>query len=63
MRLVGSEMCIRDRLYTAGVIRLIPLRTHLMVADALTKSLPDPVLAKHREVMMGHTPFYARLLH
>jgi hypothetical protein len=50
-------------LYTAGVIRLIPLRTHLMVTDALTKSLPGPVLAKHREVMMGNTPFYARLLH
>jgi hypothetical protein len=50
-------------LYTAGVMRLIPLRTHLMVADALTKSLPGPALSQHREVMMGHAPFYARILH
>jgi hypothetical protein len=50
-------------LYTAGVMKLIPLRTHLMVADALTKSLPGPVLTQHREVMLGHTPFFARLLH
>jgi hypothetical protein len=50
-------------LYAAGVMRLIPLRTHLMVADALTKSLPGPVLTQHREFMLGHTPFYARLLH
>jgi hypothetical protein len=34
-----------------------------MVADALTKSLPGPVLTQHREVMLGHTPFYVRLLH
>ena len=50
-------------LYTAGVMKLIPLRTHLMVADALTKSLPGPALSKHRDVMMGHMPFFARLLH
>ena len=40
-------------LYTAGIMRLNPLRTHLMVADALTKSLPDPALTQHREVMLG----------
>jgi hypothetical protein len=58
-------------LYAAGVVRLIPLWTHLMVADTLTKSLPSPVLNQgqedsaplDREVMLGHTPFYARLLH
>ena len=33
------------------------------ISDALTKSLPGPVLTQHREVMLGHTPFYARLLH
>jgi hypothetical protein len=49
--------------YAAGVMKLIPLRTHLMVADALTKSLPGPVLTQHREVMLGHAPFFARLLH
>ena len=50
-------------LYAAGVMKLIPLRTHLMVADALTKSLPGPVLTQHREVMLGHAPFFTRLLH
>jgi hypothetical protein len=50
-------------LYAAGVMHLIPLRTHLMVADTLTKSLPGPVLTHHREVMFGHTPFFVRLLH
>jgi hypothetical protein len=34
-----------------------------MVADTLTKSLPGPVLTQNREVMLGHTPFFARLLH
>ncbi len=43
-------------LYAAGVMKFIPLRTHLMVADALTKSLPGPVLKQYREVMFGHTP-------
>eukprot|EP00001_Collodictyon_triciliatum_P054709 09753_4 len=47
------------KLYVAGVMRLIPLRTHLMVADTRSKSLPDPVLTQRREVMLGHTPFYA----
>jgi hypothetical protein len=50
-------------LYAAGVMRLIPLRTHLMVADTLNKSLPAPVLTQHHEVMFGHTPFCVRLLH
>jgi hypothetical protein len=50
-------------LYTAGVMRLIPLRTHLMVADVLTNNLPGPALSQHREVMLGHAPFYARILH
>ena len=44
-----------------GVLRLIPLRTHLMMADALTKSQPTPAHAKHRAVMMGHAPFSARV--
>jgi hypothetical protein len=49
----------------AGLIKLIPLGTHDMVADALTKSLPAPALTSHREIMMGHQrfqPFYARSL-
>ena len=44
------------------VLRLVPLRTHLMVADALTKSLPSPAHIKHRDVMLGRVPFAARSL-
>jgi hypothetical protein len=29
----------------------------LMVAGALTKSLPSPAHIKHREIMLGHVPF------
>ena len=43
-------------------LRLVPLRTHLMVADALTKSLPSPAHIKHRDVMLGRVPFAARSL-
>jgi hypothetical protein len=50
-------------LYTVGVMKLIPLRTHLMIADAHTKSLAGPALSRHRDILMGHTSFYARLLH
>ncbi len=59
------DICVHFclELYAAGVMKFIPLRTHLMVADALTKSLPSPVLTQHREVMIGHTPFFTRLLH
>jgi hypothetical protein len=42
-------------LYAAGVMKLIPLPTHLMVADVLTKSLLGPVLTQYREVMLGYT--------
>jgi hypothetical protein len=31
---------VRD-MVAADVLKLVPLRTHLMVADALTKSLPS----------------------
>ena len=44
------------------VLRLVPLRTHLMFADALTKSLPSPAHIKHRDVMLGRVPFAARSL-
>jgi hypothetical protein len=47
---------VRD-MVAAGVIKLVPLRTHLMVADALTKSLPSPAHIKHRDIMLGHVPF------
>jgi hypothetical protein len=56
-------------LVLSGVLRLVALRTHLMFADALTKSLPGPAHIQHRGVMFGTTPFgphdtfSARLLH
>ena len=46
-----------------GFVKLIPLRTHKMVADALTKSLPSPAFIGHRRVMMGQTPFALKFLH
>ena len=47
---------VRD-LVAQKVIKLIPLRTHKMVADQLTMSLPAPAHAKHRDVMIGCAPF------
>jgi hypothetical protein len=38
---------VRDMM-AAGVIKLVPLRTHLMVLDALTKSLPSPARVMSR---------------
>jgi hypothetical protein len=52
---------VRD-MVAAGILKLVPLRTHLMVADALTKSLPSPAHIKHRDIMLGHVPFAARTL-
>ena len=42
---------------------LVSLRTHKMVADALTKSLPSRAFVGHRQIMIGHVPFVACLLH
>jgi hypothetical protein len=50
---------VRD-LIAQQVLKLVPRRTNLMVADALTKSLPSPAHAKHRDVMIGRIPFCAR---
>ena len=44
-----------------GVLNLVSLRAHLMMADALTKAVPTPTHAKHRAMMMGHAPFSARI--
>jgi hypothetical protein len=52
---------VRD-LVAQQVMKLIPLRTHKMVAGGLTKSLPAPALVKHREDMIGRVPFCARSL-
>ena len=45
----------------SGVV-LVPLRTHKMVADALTKSLQSPAFVGHHQIMTGHASFAARLL-
>ena len=52
---------VRD-LVAQQVLKLVPLLTNLMVTDALTKSLPSPAHAKHRDVMIGRIPFCARTL-
>ena len=52
---------VRD-LVAQSVLKLKPLRTSLMVADALTKSSPAPAHAKHRNVMIGRVPFSVRTL-
>ena len=41
------------KLVKAGFVKLIPLRTHKMVANALTKSLSSPAFIGHRRVMIG----------
>ena len=53
---------IRD-LCLGNLVKLVSLRTNLMVADALTKNLPDPGLERYLIVMMGHSDFPVRLLH
>ena len=46
----------------ANIVKHIPLRTHKMVADALTKSLPSPVFIAHRKVMLGQVSFSLKFL-
>ena len=50
-------------LVKAGFVKLIPLRIHKMVADALTKSLPSLTFIGHRRVIMGQAPFALKFLH
>ena len=50
-------------LVKASFVKFIPLRTHTMVADALTKSLLSSAFIGHRRVMMGQTPFALKFLH
>ena len=52
---------VRD-LVAQQVLKLVPLRTNLMLADARTKSLPAPAHAKHRDIMIGGVPFCVRTL-
>ena len=41
-RHIDIRQCFVCELVEAGIVRLIPLHTHKIVADALTKSLPSP---------------------
>jgi len=61
-RHIDIRMYFVRELVLAGFLKLVPLRTHKMVADALTKSLPSPAFIGHSQIMTGHTPFAARLL-
>ena len=55
------EYYVRE-LVLARFLELVPLRTHKMVADALTKSLPSPDFIGHSQIMTGHASFAARVL-
>jgi len=46
----------------ARFLRFVPLRTHKTMADVYTKSLPSPAFVAHRQIMIGHVSFAARLL-
>ena len=56
-------MFVRE-LVGLGVIKLVSCSTQKMVADALTKSLPEPALKRHRAEMLGdaQAPYCAYLL-
>jgi hypothetical protein len=47
-------MALRERVKD-GIVRLIDCASHDMLADVLTKSLPAPDFARHRNVMSGKT--------
>ena len=49
-------------LLLVGFLKLVPLRTHKMVADALTKSLQSQAFVRHHQIMTVHASFAARLL-
>ena len=48
--LIGNFLFLQEQF--KGIIIII-----IMVAHALTKSLPSPAHIKHRKIMLGHVPF------
>ena len=56
-------MFVRE-LVGLGVIKLVSCSTQKMVANTLTKSLPEPALKRHRDEMLGDAkaPYCAYLL-
>jgi len=61
-RHIDSHKYYVRELVPAGFLKLVPLRTHNMVADALTKSLSSSAFVGHRQIMTGHASLAARLL-
>ena len=57
-----ADLGTQHALVLAAIVKLIPLSTHLMAADALTKILPAQAHVKHRDVKIGHAPFCVRML-
>ena len=51
-----------NELDKARILKLIPLRTHKMVAGASTKSLPSPAFFAQRNVMLGQVPSSLKIL-
>ena len=45
-----------------GFLKLVPLRTHKMVPDGLTKSLQSPAFVGHHQIMTVYASFGAGLL-
>jgi len=43
-------------------LKLVPLRTHKMVVDVLTKSLPSPNFFRHCQIMNVNASFASGLL-
>ena len=54
---------VMRELVKTGFVKLITLRTHNMVADALTKSLPSSTFIGHRCITMCQTPFVLKFWH
>jgi len=48
-------------LVLAAFLELVPLRTHKIVADALTKSLTSTAFVGHRQIMTGYASVTTRL--
>ena len=61
-RHIDTKQYFVRELVLAGSLKLVPWRTYKMVADTLIKSLPSPTFVGHRQIMIGHVPFAARLL-
>jgi len=59
---IGIKQYFVRELVLAGFLKLVPLRTHKKVADALTKTLPSPTFVGHGYIMTSRVPFATCLL-